>query len=109
MKSVRLGAHRVDTSIVYRASGPFTSPEGISDLTMVGWVKLFSIHGYRETDNDGLEDGFERIAIYGKSPDRPEHLARQKASGVWVSKLGKGKDIEHTAGSTLLPIRMILS
>jgi hypothetical protein len=69
-------------------------PDDIPD-TMAGWLKLFSIHGYRETDDDGLEAGFERIAIYG-SPEMPEHVARQKASGSWVSKLGKGKDIEHT-------------
>jgi hypothetical protein len=62
---------------------------------MAGWVELFSAHGYRETD-DRLEDDFERIAIYSRSPERPTHVARQKASGVWVSKLGTGKDIEHT-------------
>jgi len=70
-------------------------PQGIPDDTMAGWLELFSIHGYRETDDDGLETDFERIAIYG-SAQRAEHVARQKASGIWVSKLGIGKDIEHT-------------
>jgi hypothetical protein len=69
--------------------------DGVPDNTMPGWLKVFSTFGYHETDNAELEADFERIAIYG-SPKIPQHVARQRASGVWVSKLGEGKDIEHT-------------
>jgi len=77
-------------------------PPGVPSDTLAGWLEVFSIHGYHETDEDGLEEDFERIAIYGslKTPEYivPEHVARQKASGTWVSKLGSGKDVEHTLG-----------
>jgi hypothetical protein len=69
--------------------------DGISDQTMTGWLELFSKHGYSESGDATLEVDFERIAIYG-SNETPLHVARQKGSGVWVSKLGEGKDIEHT-------------
>jgi hypothetical protein len=62
--------------------------------TLEGWLKVFSIHGYSEAEDDRLETDAEKIAIYATS-DGPEHVARQKATGVWTSKMGKGHDIEH--------------
>jgi hypothetical protein len=59
-----------------------------------GWMKLFSLHGYTETDDATLEPAFEKIAIYAVD-GIPEHVARQKASGMWASKMGRGHDIEH--------------
>jgi len=41
-----------------------------------------------------LEPEYEKIAIYATS-DGPEHVARQRASGNWTSKAGKGRDFEH--------------
>ena len=62
--------------------------------TIEGWVDVFEIHGYRETTDRSLESEFEKIAIYATG-DEPQHVARQKASGLWTSKAGKGKDFEH--------------
>ena len=64
--------------------------------TIEGWLKVFSDLGYKETalNDDGLESDCEKVAIYA-SPEGPEHVARQKASGVWTSKMGKGHDIDH--------------
>ena len=62
---------------------------------MEGWTKVFEIHGYRETEDRTLEPKYEKVAIYA-SDDGPEHVARQKASGTWTSKTGKGVDMEHT-------------
>ncbi len=71
-------------------------PPGAPDAdTVRGWAKVFEIHGYAETEDQSLESEYEKIAIYA-SDDGPEHVARQKASGIWVSKMGKGVDIEHT-------------
>lgn len=71
-------------------------PPGVPNAdTLISWTKIFEIHGYEETDNQGLEPEYEKIAIYARS-DSPEHVARQKASGIWTSKMGKGIDIEHT-------------
>jgi len=75
-------------------AGYYWPPGAPSADTIEGWLKVFEIHGYVETQNDGLEPEFEKIAIYA-SPEGPEHVARQRASGVWTSKMGKGHDIEH--------------
>ncbi len=76
-------------------------PPGVPSAdTLDGWIKLFSIHGYSETDDASLEHDYEKIAIYAIE-NVPEHVARQKASGVWISKMGKGHDIEHTTLAAL--------
>ena len=70
-------------------------PPGVPTAdTLEGWIKVFAEHGYRETEDRSLEPDFEKIAIYA-SADAPEHVARQKACGMWASKMGKGHDIEH--------------
>jgi len=71
-------------------------PPGVPSAdTLIGWTKIFKIHGYEETDDHSLEPDYEKVVIYARS-DNPEHVARQKASGIWTSKMGKGVDIEHT-------------
>lgn len=70
-------------------------PPGVPSADSIdGWIKIFSLHGYSKADDPRLESEFEKIAIYS-SVDGPEHVARQKASGKWTSKMGKGCDIEH--------------
>ena len=61
---------------------------------LIGWTKVFEIHGYSETDDRSLEPEYEKVAIYAND-DGPQHVARQKASGYWTSKMGKGIDMEH--------------
>jgi hypothetical protein len=71
-------------------------PPGAGSIdTVKGWMSVFEMHGYRETTDRALELEYEKIAIY-ESADGPEHVARQKASGIWTSKMGRGVDIEHT-------------
>jgi hypothetical protein len=75
--------------------GYYWPPGAGSIETIAGWISIFEIHGYRETDDQSLEIEYEKVAIYA-SENGPEHVARQKASGTWTSKMGKGVDIEHT-------------
>jgi hypothetical protein len=75
-------------------NGYYWPPGTPSADTLDGWLKLFADLGYIETESDNLEPAYEKIAIYGTA-DTPEHVARQKANGAWVSKMGKGHDIEH--------------
>ncbi|HEU4712680.1 MAG TPA: hypothetical protein VFS76_14000 [Pyrinomonadaceae bacterium] len=42
-----------------------------------------------------FEPGFEKVALYLDAQDKPQHMARQLASGIWTSKLGKSWDILH--------------
>lgn len=79
----------------YRVKGYYWPPGLPGPGTVSGWVKIFEIHGYTETEDGGLEPEYEKVAIYG-SDIGAEHVARQKASGIWASKMGKGVDIEHT-------------
>jgi hypothetical protein len=57
--------------------------------------RVFQIHGYEECESADLEKGFEKIAIYFDAQNEPTHVAVQKDSGVWSSKLGVYEDIEH--------------
>jgi len=51
-------------------------PPGVPSAdTVEGWVKLFTLHGYTETDDASLEPEYEKVAIYA-SIDGPEHVAR---------------------------------
>jgi hypothetical protein len=84
----------LDVRFGSRRLGGYLWVDGLSDKTVAGWAAVFSKFGYQDADSATLESEFERIAIYG-SVGRAKHLARQKASGIWVSKLGEGKDIEH--------------
>lgn len=54
----------------------------------------FATVGYVVCDNDQMEPGYEKIALFSLA-GMPKHAARQLASGRWVSKLGPSEDIEH--------------
>lgn len=57
--------------------------------------------GYDLCYDERLEEGVEKIALYGiDNPDgtiEPTHAARQLSSGEWTSKLGPFEDISHTS------------
>ena len=50
--------------------------------------------GYEPCDDGNVEEGIEKIAIYGNG-EQFEHVARQLDTGRWTSKLGESYDIEH--------------
>lgn len=77
-----------------QVKGYYWPPGEPSADTLEGWIRVFSIHGYIDADDDTLEPSYEKIAIYAGT-EGPEHVARQRASGVWTSKMGKGCDIDH--------------
>ncbi|MFM5979047.1 MAG: hypothetical protein ACKO9I_00565, partial [Sphaerospermopsis kisseleviana] len=58
-------------------------------------VVAFKTIGYEICENDVLETGFQKIAIYANSNKIPTHIARQLPDGKWTSKLGQDEDIEH--------------
>jgi len=80
---------------VSNVKGYYWPPGVPSADTLEGWIRLFEIHSYSETDDPGLEPEYEKVAIYASADGTPQHVARQKGSGVWTSKMGKGIDIEH--------------
>lgn len=64
------------------------------DAFIIAFVGL----GYVECDNGDFEEGFEKVALYGKDSGSavvPTHMAKQIPDGRWKSKLGRLEDIEH--------------
>jgi type VI secretion system secreted protein VgrG len=72
------------------------------NLKLSSFVDLYQMFGYITSENEKLEEGYEKIAIYMN----PEigivtHGARQTELGKWSSKLGPYKDIEHNTLESL--------
>ncbi len=53
-----------------------------------------SLH-YAVCDDDDLEPGYEKVAIFADDLRVPLHAARQLPDGRWASKFGALEDIEH--------------
>ncbi|WP_145117994.1 DUF7689 domain-containing protein [Rosistilla oblonga] len=64
------------------------------DIGIGNLVAAFKALGYEECDDGTLDDGFEKLAIYG-SGLMYTHAARQLPDGRWTSKLGQLEDITH--------------
>jgi hypothetical protein len=59
------------------------------------YVGLFFHHGYVLCSSSEPEPGFVKAALYALN-DKPTHAARQLSNGLWISKLGRDIDVEHT-------------
>jgi len=58
--------------------------------------KVLALFGYKEiTDSPDIEEGYNKIAVYGDSDSVPSHFALQLQNGSWSSKLGDLIDVEH--------------
>jgi hypothetical protein len=57
-------------------------------------VRLYEGLGFVRCASDALEEGFEKVAVYGDGYIWT-HAARQLQNGKWTSKLGALEDIEH--------------
>lgn len=66
-----------------------------SDLSVAAYTALFQHFGYELCPGGGLEDGYEKVAIYGDDGGFC-HVARQSGY-LWSSKLGELHDIEHSS------------
>ncbi len=70
-------------------------PPGVPRLeTVQAFREAFAALGYVVCDDDQLEAGFEKIALFALA-GMPKHAARQLSNGRWSSKLGPMEDIEH--------------
>ena len=63
-------------------------------------TQVFEALGYVPCDDDRLEDGFEKVALYGSSSYYTD-AAPQLPNGLWTSKLGRSEDIEHETPNDL--------
>jgi hypothetical protein len=70
-------------------------PEGVPrEVTLEAFRLVFAKVGYEVCASDGLESGFEKVALFVDELG-PSHAARQLSDGRWTSKLGQLQDIEH--------------
>jgi hypothetical protein len=73
-------------------------PPAVSDQDSISsFIDAFRHLGYdvTATNDDGLEEGIEKVAFYVTSGGLVMHAARQLSSGLWTSKLGEDIDISH--------------
>lgn len=63
-------------------------------------MQLFADEGYSLCDDDALESGYEKIAIYSFI-GQFTHAAKQLPDGRWTSKMGKGERITHPSLASL--------
>jgi hypothetical protein len=69
-------------------------------MTIQAFVRAFRTRGFAACDDSTLEEGVEKVAIFGKLNDgilTPTHAALQLASGEWTSKIGPFEDVTHTS------------
>ena len=67
-------------------------------LTIEAFVLAYETLGFRLCFSSALENGIEKIALFGKEQGgvtTPTHAALQLESGAWTSKLGDFEDIRH--------------
>ncbi|HEY4329695.1 MAG TPA: hypothetical protein VGN88_08155 [Phycisphaerae bacterium] len=62
-------------------------------------IYAFETLGYQLCDDGRLKNGVEKIAIYVDGRECPTHVAIQRGSGKWQSKLGGDIDVEHSLES----------
>ena len=58
------------------------------------YVSFFELYGYELADDETLEDGYTKIALYVRDGEF-RHVARQVSRHRWTSKVGEQEDIEH--------------
>jgi hypothetical protein len=75
-------------------------PRGVTVETFINLYKVKG--GYELCDNGEREEGFEKLALYQDADGEFSHVARQKADGVWTSKLGVYDDIDHFSPQCLV-------
>ncbi len=70
-------------------------PPGVPrEESLAAFRQAFEALGYVVSDDDRLEAGFEKVALFALL-GVPKHAARQLPGGRWTSKLGEWEDIEH--------------
>jgi len=71
---------------------PVNAPSGEYGIGIL--EQAFLALGFEECAHESLEDGFEKVALFGSGLFYT-HASRQLPNGKWTSKLGRGEDIEH--------------
>jgi len=60
---------------------------------------VFQKFGFKVCEDETLEKGFLKIAVFSTDEIHFNHVARQLESGNWTSKIGVSFDVEHSLES----------
>ena len=83
-------------------TAPYYWPLGEQeDESLEVFIECFRSLGYEICDDDNLDQGFEKVAIYVDEDGMPSHMARQLECGILKSKCGDLQDITHQTLSAL--------
>ena len=90
-----------DRGHIWQYTGPgrlggYFWPTDVKGDTLDHVVRVYELLGFVACDSADLEPSVVKIAIYVDRDGVPSHAARQTRQGTWISKLGRGKDIEHS-------------
>ncbi len=75
--------------------GYYWPPSLAPNDTIDSFAEMLKTFGFEICDNERLEFGYLKVALYTTNDGLPAHAARQLANGKWTSKLGRLEDIEH--------------
>lgn len=71
-------------------------PAGVENSERIeAFIQNFKIKGFECCDNDALEQGFQKVALFAKN-GVCTHASLQLSDGKWTSKLGYLNDITHS-------------
>lgn len=76
--------------------GKYWPPGAICNMSKEALIDAYEKVGFEKCDNENVETGFDKIALYTKDNVNWSHAARLEQSGIWKSKLGLRIDIEHS-------------
>ncbi len=72
-------------------------PHGVpNDESLVAFVQALATVQFVPCADENMEEGMEKVVIYGHGENEVRHMAKQMDDGTWRSKLGEDEDIEHT-------------
>lgn len=72
------------------------------DGSVQSLIDVFTTVGFGPCADGNVEQGVEKVALYGSADDKWTHAAVQRENGMWASKLGELEDIEHASLDDIL-------
>ena len=83
-----------DTNWWSHSPGNYWPPGVPRSSEVSALVLVFEFLGFSDCENDEIETGYEKVAVYALSGEWT-HAARQLENGQWTSKVGQFEDITH--------------
>lgn len=76
--------------------GLYPWPDGVPrENTPEAWMLALESYGFASCQDAAVEPGQDKVAVYWNEEAQAIHFARQLASGLWTSKLGRWEDVSH--------------